>query len=174
MAYLALAYPTLTSEDFGQIQNFRKDNDDLYFKIVQPHFTFVFPVFDISENEFIREVKIKSAGFTKINFVIRCATINKDSFSDYFHTFLVPDEGYSRIVKLHDKLYSDKLKDNLRLDIDFIPHIGIGNSKDKCLCKKMVDQWNEKEFSISGAIIKLTIVKYEKEILTNIGEIEIR
>lgn len=173
MAYLVIAYPKLTSEYFDQIQNFREYNDELYFKMVQLHFTIVFPVLDISQEEFISEVKSKSAGLTIINFVIRCAIINKDSLSDYFHAFLVPDEGFSRIVKLHDKLYSEKLNGNLRLDIAFIPHINIGNSKDKNLCKKMVDKWNEKEFLISGAISKLTIAKYEKEILTNIAEIEL-
>lgn len=174
MAYLAIAYPTMTSESFDQIQNFRKDNDELYFKIIQPHFTIVFPVFDISQDEFINEVKNKSAGLTKINFVMRCATINKDSFSDYFHAFLVPDEGYSQMVRLHDKLYCEKLKDNLRLDIDYVPHIGVGNSKDKFLCKKMVDKWNEKEFSIHGTISLLTVVKYENNTVTKIEEIELK
>src|SRR5688572_27047965 len=119
MAYLALAYPELTSENFDQIQDYRKRYDERFFKVVEPHFTIVFPVFDMSQDEFIREVKYQSHGFTKFDFVLRCATINKDAFSDYFHIFLVPDEGNSRIVKLHDKLYSGKLKDNLRLDLEF-------------------------------------------------------
>ncbi|MGB9772354.1 MAG: 2'-5' RNA ligase family protein [Candidatus Kapaibacteriota bacterium] len=173
MAYLVLAYPKLTSDDFTKIQNYRKKNDELFFKIVDPHFTIVFPVFDISEDKFIEEVKQKSTNIAKFDFVIRCATINKDAFNDYFHTFLVPDEGYSKIVKLHDKLYSDKLKDYLRLDIDFIPHIGIGNSKDKNSCKKMVDEWNKKDFSISGKITHLTIVNYENDRVTKIEEIEL-
>ena len=86
----------------------------------------------------------------------------------------VPDEGYSRIVKLHDKLYSDKLKDNLRLDLDFIPLIGIGNSQDRYKCKKMVDEWNQKEFSISGRITHLTVVNYENNIVSKIEEIELK
>jgi len=114
MAYLVLAYPEITSDDFDRIQN-----------------------------------------------------------CDYFHAFLVPDEGYSNIVKLHDKLYGDKLQNNLRLDLDFVPHIGIGNSRDKYLCKKMVDEWNRKEFSISGKITLLTIVSYENDTVTKIEEIEL-
>lgn len=164
----------MTSDDFDRIQSYRKDNDELFFKVVNPHFTFVFPVFDISEEEFTREVKDKSVNLAKFNFVIRCATINKDAFSECFHTFLVPDEGYSRIVKLHDKLYSGKLKDNLRLDLEFVPHIGIGNSKDKYSCKKMVDEWNMKEFSISGGITHLTVVNYEYDAVTKIEEIKLR
>jgi hypothetical protein len=80
MAYLVLAYPELTSENFDRIQSYRKDNDDLFFNIVNPHFTIVFPVFDISEEEFTGEVKNKSAYSVKFDFVIRCATINKDAF----------------------------------------------------------------------------------------------
>lgn len=174
MAYLVLAYPELRHEDFELIQDYRKNNDELYFKIVNPHFTIVFPVFDVSQDEFINEIKQKSKDINKFDFTIRCATINKDAFNDYFHAFLVPDEGYSKFVKLHDVLYSDKLKGNLRLDLDFVPHIGIGNSKNKFSCKEMVDEWNRKEFSISGKIKYLTIVNYENDTVTKLHEIELR
>jgi hypothetical protein len=174
MAFLVLAYPTLWPEDFDTIQNFRKDNDELFFKVVKPHFTIVFPVAEVSQEEFIKEVKDKIKHVARFNFVIRCSTINKDSFRDYYHAFLVPDEGYSKIVKLHDKLYSEKLKDNLRLDIDFIPHIGIGNSQDKNLCKKMVDQWNEKDFSVRGEISHLTVVQYENNTIVEIEKLQLQ
>jgi len=174
MAYSVLAYPELRHEDFELIQDYRKNNDELYFKIVNPHFTIVFPVFDVSQDEFINEIKQNSKDINKFDFTIRCATINKDAFNDYFHAFLVPDEGYSKFVKLHDVLYSDKLKGNLRLDLDFVPHIGIGNSKNKFSCKEMVDEWNRKEFSISGKIKYLTIVNYENDTVTKLHEIELR
>jgi hypothetical protein len=98
MAYLVLAYPELRHEDFELIQDYRKNNDELYFKIVNPHFTIVFPVFDVSQDEFINEIKQNSKDINKFDFTIRCATINKDAFNDYFHAFLVPDEGYSKFV----------------------------------------------------------------------------
>jgi hypothetical protein len=146
MSYLLIAYPDLAVDDYNKIQEYRKINDPLFFNVVDPHFTFVFPVFDMGEASFISEVKDKSKEFTKVDFTICCATITKDSFSDYYYLLLVPDEGYSRIVKMHDKLYSDKLKDNLRLDIDFTPHMGIADSLDKYECKKMVDEWNANNF----------------------------
>lgn len=103
MAYLVLAYPEITSDDFDRTQNYRRNNDKLYYKVVDPHFTIVFPVFDI----------------------------------------------------------------------DFVPHIGIGNSRDKYLCKKMVDECNKKDFSISGKITHLTVVNYENDTVTKIEEIEL-
>jgi 2'-5' RNA ligase len=173
MAYLVLAYPKLNSKDFELIQNYRKEKDELYYNVVEPHFTIVFPVFDINKEDFIKEIKEKAKEVKEIDLVIRCVTINKDAFNEYFHTFMVPDEGYSKIVKLHDKLYEDKLFDNLRLDLNFVPHIGIGNSKDKFICKKMVDEWNRKDFSINGTISQLTIVKYENDKVEKIEEINL-
>lgn len=174
MAYLVVAFPELNKTDFDIIQTYREHNDTLYFNLVEPHFTIVFPVMDISESQFVEEVQYQTAGINKFNFTIRCATINKDSFSSYYHTFLVPDEGFSKFVRLHDKMYSDKLINNLRLDIDYIPHIGIGNSNDKFVCKKMVDHWNSKDFSISGKISSLTILEYKNDILTKIKKLELK
>ncbi len=174
MAYLLLAYPDIKKSDFELIQNFRKENDKLFYSVVDPHFTIVFPVFDFSENLFVKEIIEKAKDIHRIKFVIRCATINKDVFSEYFHTFLVPDEGYSKVIKLHDLLYSGKLKDNLRLDIDFVPHIGIGNSKDGFHCQQMAGEWNEKEFAIDGTISRLTIVNYESDAVTKLQEIELQ
>lgn len=170
MAYLVIAYPDLSSHHFTQLQSYRQKNDDL-FTIIEPHFTFVFPMNDIYKVDFVNEIKAKSKAFKKIDFAIRCATVHKDSFSEHFYTFLVPDEGYSSMVKLHDKLYSGNLKDNLRLDIAFVPHIRIGNSIDKNLCKQMVNDWNHTDFLISGTISKLTIVKFENNVVWNIDEV---
>ena len=38
----------------------------------------------------------------------------------------------------------------------------------------MVDEWNEKEFSISGRITHLTVVNYENNIVSKIEEIELK
>lgn len=171
MAYALISYPDLKGCDFEMIQNYRKVNDEWLYTVVKPHFTVVFPVFDIPKERFIDEIRKLSEGQAPIDFAIRCAVPNKDAFNDYYHTLLVPDEGYSRIVKLHDRFYSGLLKDNLRLDIDFIPHMGIGTSKDKFRCKEMVDELNGAELEIKGTISNLTVVEYVEDTVTNLVEI---
>lgn len=161
MSLLAIAYPKIASADFEKIQLCRQQHDSLYYNLVKTHFTLVFPVANIPEDVFLEEIGKLCSGVDKISFVLRCATLNKDSFSDYYHTFLVPDEGYSSIVKLHDKLYDGILQNQLRMDIDYVPHIGIGNSKDPLHCKKLASTWNAQPFSIAGIIDEITVVKYE-------------
>jgi hypothetical protein len=173
MALLVIAYPELSSEDFQKIQDFRR-SFDLYYSIVKPHVTFIFPTYTFNKDDFINEVISKSKDTFSIHFEIKCATVNKDSFSDYFHLLLVPDKGYSDIVKLHDKLYCDIFFKELRLDIDFKPHIGIANSYDKLMVKKWADEWNDKDFEINGRINTLTIVDFSNNVVTNLFDIKLR
>ena len=173
MKYAVISYPKISKIDFDFVQNYRKVNDPKYFSMVDPHITFVFPIPNFSESEFIDEVARQSAGTAKFDFTIRCAMINQDASGEFFHEFLVPDEGYSHIVKLHDKLYSGKFFDNLRFDIDFIPHIGIGNSENVLTCKKNIDDLNSQSLIIEGSVQVLDIVKYENDKIETVETIEL-
>ena len=171
MAFLVLAFPTLDRKDLDWIQSHRKTNDNLFYKIVDPHFTLVFPVYDKTETEFIKEVTARSKGIKKINFELRSAAGNKDELSEYYHEFLVPEKGYSDIVKLHDQLYSGELLSNLNSEIDFIPHITIGTSNEEHKCNVNVGKLNSENISIGGTIEQLTVVKYENNVVTKIIEV---
>lgn len=173
MRVAAVAYPELNEADSDSIENYRRLNDALY-DVVRTHFTLVFPVSGISVTDFINEVTRQLAGVKSFDFCLRCATISKDSFNDNYLIFLVPDEGYSNLVKFHDRLYCDKLADHLLLDLDYIPHIRIGDFIDKTQCKRMVDEWNERDFSIRGSISAVDIVSYENDIVTTIRKVQLK
>lgn len=173
MALLALAYPELCRSDYVQIQEFRKQHDELYYHVVEPHFTLVFSVGNWQAEPFIAEIRKQAEGIRSFDFCLRCATVNKDAFGDYYHTFLVPDEGYSHIVKLHDQLHSDLLFSHRRLDVDFIPHIGMGNSKDPSGCIEMVRAWNDHDFAIPGRILVLDVVSFEDKVVRTIERLSL-
>ena len=92
----------------------------------------------------------------------------KDAITEYTHTFLVPDEGYSDVVKLHDKLYIGPLASELRLDIPFIPHIGIANALEPRTFKELADDLNRQEYRIEGVIEVLDVASYENNRVTTI------
>lgn len=173
MAYLAISYPNLSQADHQWIQEYREKNDPRYFDLVEPHFTLVFPTFDIAETDFVSEIKKQSEGVQSFNFACNVATVNFDSSGSFYHEFLVPDQGYSDIVKLHDKLYSGTLAKNLRLDIDFIPHIGIGNTDESTESKQRVDTINTDGVSIAGSIDSIDIVKYENDLVQTVEKIQL-
>ena len=86
--------------------------------------------------------------------------MNNDQISEYYFLFLVPDEGHSNVVKLRQKLNSGMLNKTLSLDIDFIPHIGIGSYLDKEKCIHMVNTVNDMNIMIKGVVKSLTIISY--------------
>lgn len=173
MSLLALAYPRISDEDYQWIQEFREENDELNYQVMEPHFILVFPVFNQRPETFIEDIKSRSADHKKIDFTLRCSVMDKDAFTPYWHVFLVPDEGYSQIIKLHDNLYSVKLADELRLDIPFIPHIEIANSVDKWTCKELVDQVNYSNLEIKGVIKEINVVEYHEEKVETMEKIKL-
>jgi hypothetical protein len=112
-----------------------------------------------------------ASGVKPFDFDLKVATVNKDSTGGYYHEFLVPDAGYSDIIKLHDKLYSDLLAPYLRFDVDFIPHISIGDSEDVQTSKNRVDELNENGIAIHGRISNLDVLEYANGAVTTIEKI---
>lgn len=171
MSLLVIAYPHIENKDYKWIQEIRAKYDERYYNVVGPHFTIVFPVFNVDENAFITHISSVAKKFKEFYFVLRCAQIVKDSFSDYTDVFLVPEEGYRIFVKLHDEFYTGPIEKDLRLDIPFIPHIGVANSRDPYKCKKLADKINNNNPEIVGSINKLDIISFENNIVTTIKEI---
>ena len=167
-----VAYPTLTPADYDLIQSYRSRYNSLY-RVIEPHFTLVFSVPDIDIKPFVAEIRAQAGHFGAIPFCLRCAVINKDSFSNHYDAFLVPDEGFGRIVKLHDRLYSGLLSPHHRLDISYIPHISIANSTDAQAVKSIVDDWNANGRDIPGTIAALDVVNYENRKITTLERIDL-
>lgn len=171
MSLLVLAYPEIEKKDYEWIQSIRKVYDERYYKIAEPHFTLVFPLFDLEEKKLIDHVSMVAKKFKEFYFVLRCAQIVKDSFSEYTDVFLIPEEGYRIFIKLHDELYTGILKNELRLDIPFIPHVGIGNNLSAAKCKILADDINRNSPEIVGSVNKLDIVSFENNKVNTIKKI---
>lgn len=173
MALLVVAYPKFKPEDFEFIQEYRKQNDKLYYEVVDPHITLVFSINDIPEDKFIAEVEKQARAFGAFEAVFRVATINQDDGRKFFHEFLVPDQGYSNIVKLHDKLYAGLFRKHWRYDIDYIPHIGIGNSDNVEESKARIDRLNQDGIEVACTLNTLDVIRYENDKVETIRTFEL-
>jgi len=171
MSLLVLAYPLFSAADFRAIQDFRRTHDRRYYSVVAPHVALVYPVSDMEPSAFAAEIRDRLGATRAINFVLRYAALNIDAFEDLTHVFLIPEEGAGSFVRLHDRLYAGKLLPQRRLDIDYIPHVGVGNSRDRAECLRLVEQWNERPFEIRGSVSALDIVTYENNSVTTIDRV---
>jgi hypothetical protein len=76
-------------------------------------------------------------------------------------------------VRLHDRFYTGILASELRLDIPFIPHIGIANDLDPQVCKTIVDHLNAMDFETCGKVQRLDVIWYEKNQVGTITQFEL-
>jgi hypothetical protein len=173
MALLVVAYPKLDQKYYDWIQEYRSKNDSRYFNLVEPHISLVFAIDTMDKDEFISEVKKHVDGVQPFDFDMNVATINQNNDGKFYHEFLVPDKGNSDIVKLHDKLYSGLFKPFHRFDIDFIPHIGIGNSDDAAESKSRIDELNEKGVSITGHVDAVSVIEYKDNKIKTVEKISL-
>ncbi|MEM7112547.1 MAG: 2'-5' RNA ligase family protein [Chloroflexota bacterium] len=155
--HFVLAFPKLITADFKWIQTIRAEYDK-QFSLVEPHFTLVFGTTAVSSTQLTNHVQQQFATTPPFRFVCRCATVVKDSFGPDTYTFLLPDEGNSQLIKLHDQLYTGILHGELRLDIPYLPHITIGSFAEPMESKQLADQLNHEGFEIVGAIESVQIV----------------
>lgn len=162
MAHLAIAYPSIAQNDHAWIQSIRQQHDPNY-ALVAPHFTLVFHVLTQTAASFGEHLRSHLQDQPPITFVLCCALVVKDALSDHTHTFLVPDQGFGDLVKLHDKLYTGILASELRLDIPYIPHITVATSPDASLCKHIADEINQQHINITGTIAAIDLIHVAKD-----------
>jgi hypothetical protein len=171
MALAVLNYPTLSDDDFDWIQSVRRGHDRLYYDVVDPYMSFVFPLDGVEPSTLIGHVREQAESASPFEVVFRCAILGDPDFEDHAHAFLVPDEGFSDSVRLHDRLYTGPLADFLRLDLPFLPHIGIANTPQPEECKEIVDRLNAENVEIRGRVEGLDVVKYEGDSVQTIEHV---
>lgn len=174
MSLIVISYPKINRQDFEWIQSIRKKYDELYFNVIKPHFTFIFPVESADDKKIISHLKKMITRQHEIEFNLSKTIINKDVFNNYWHIFLVPAKGEKEIMKLHDKLYTGILAPELRKDIPFIPHLGIANGKNKNKCLALEKRLSKNTISINGKINEINICRYENNKITTITKIRLK
>lgn len=165
-----LAYPTLTTPDKKLIDAFRVQHDLRSAGMVEAHFTMVFGATVIDTWRYIDHIKGIAGTVPPIQFHCRYAMLGADDIDETAYVFLVPDEGYSKLSLLHDRLYSGLLAPLLRLDLQYVPHITIGTCPVRHEAKRLCDDLNARGVSIAGKVETLTVAAMVDGKIENLEE----
>jgi len=174
MALLAASFPVLSPRDFDWIQQLRAEHDRDNYDLIDPHLTLVFPAEGIMEGDFFGHIEAVSDRYAIIPFILRGAVVFKGSFDDHWYLFLVPEEGFTDLVKLHDALYTGLLEEELRADIPYIPHITVGVSDNADVCRGIADNINEARITIKGQLATIDILRLEDRKIHRISTAHLR
>jgi 2'-5' RNA ligase len=173
-ALYTIAYPFLNESDRLWIESFRSAHDRSKQKVIAAHFTLVFGTTEVSVGSYQSHVESVVRATSSIRFCFRYAMVCADQHNDSAYIFLVPDEGYAAISKLHDLFYTGPLTSSLRLAFPYIPHITIGYLPSQQEAKRLCDVVNEQNLEIAGVINAITIGSIKDGTFGNVARYSLR
>lgn len=171
--HYALCYPSLREADDELIAEFRQKHDARYRGVVAHHFTIGFGIDSLTATDYLDHVRRQARAQRPIRFVCRYAMLGRDDIDfQEFYVFLVPDEGFSEISRLHDRLYTGPFAPFHRTEIPFIPHIGIATNPNAAVIKTLCDELNDRNLHIEGSLNAITVASYDGRVITDLERIE--
>jgi len=173
-ALYTIAYPFLNESDRLWIESFRAAHDRSKQKVIAAHFTLVFGAAVVPVDRYQSHIESVVQGTSVIRFCFRYAMVCADQHNDSAYVFLVPDEGYSAISKLHDLLYTGPLESSLRLAFPYIPHITVGYLPSQLEAKRLCDILNEQNLEIAGVINTITVGSIKDGTFGNVARYSLR
>ena len=111
-------------KNMNLIQKVRNKYDRL-FNLVEPHITLAFPFKNEMSNE---ELILKLSELLKAYAPFQ-VTFKGISISDDNYIFLKCAEGEEVIYKLHDEIYEKIIPTHFKKEINYIPHITLGQAE---------------------------------------------
>jgi 2'-5' RNA ligase len=136
-----------------------------------PYFTLVFPGAQMEPVAFAGLVRARAETLPRIRFHLRSALVVPEHTVHRFHVFLIPDEGFGAILRLHDRLHAGPLEACLRPDTPYLPHVTVATTADYALARKIAAGINAEPFDIAGSIEALQVEVRDGQTVRLISEI---
>ena len=136
-----------------------------------PYFTLVFPGVDLPPREFAAEVRSRVADVPRIRFHLRSALVAPEALVRRYHVFLIPDEGFAAILKLHDALHAGPMEAALRPEMPYLPHITVATTADYTAARRIALSLNDAGIDIPGAIETLVVEHRTGEVIKQVAEV---
>lgn len=138
-----------------------------------PYFTLVFGNLDLELATFTKAVQANVKDIHAIRFRLRSALVVPEPTVRRFHVFLIPDEGFSAILRLHDALHAGPIKAALRRDSPYLPHITVATTSDYDTARNLAFSLNQGVIDIHGHIDALQVESRTGEVIKPVAEVSL-
>lgn len=136
-----------------------------------PYFTLVFPGADMTPAAFAAQIRKNAHDIHRIRFHLRSALVAPEPMVGRFHVFLIPDEGFGAILRLHDALHVGPIEAALRRETPYLPHITVATTTDYAEARKVARALNMGEIDVSGHIDALQVERRDGEVIKEFAEV---
>jgi hypothetical protein len=121
-----------------------------------PSFTLVFPGAEAAD-EVVKHVAGICTATPRIRFCLRSAMIVPEAKMGCFHVFLVPDEGFGAVIRLHDRLHTGPLACCWRPELPYIPHVTVASTREIGRARQIMATLNAQGLALVGRIDEIEV-----------------
>ncbi|HVT70046.1 MAG TPA: 2'-5' RNA ligase family protein [Trebonia sp.] len=139
-----------------------------------PYFTLVFAGADLPPADFAKAIRANARDFHPVRFRLRSALVVPEPVVRRYHVFLVPDEGFAAILKLHDGLHRGPIKPALRQDTAYLPHITVATASDYQTARDLALSLNRGDIDIPGRIDALQVERRTGDVIKTVAEVPLK
>lgn len=136
-----------------------------------PYFTLVFPGVALEPRDFVATIRANAEEIPRIRFRLRSALVVPEHTVARFHVFLIPDEGFGAILRLHDLLHQGPIETAMRPETPYLPHITVATTSTHHEARKVAQALNQGGIDIHGHIDALQVEHRVGEVIKEIAEI---
>lgn len=154
-----LAFPHWSEPDRAFVEQLRREHEPRFSDRVAAHFTLAFGCTGVPEADYRAHVRQVAQAAPPLAFCFRWAMLGADALDETAYAYLVPDEGFSALSRLHAALYRGPLAPFLRLDIPFVPHITVCSTPLPAEAKALCDALNRRGLQVAGEVRELSVCR---------------
>lgn len=134
------------------IDELRQKYDSLH-NLIPPHITLVFPFRShISTEDLITHIKEAIIPIRPFELILQGITGNQNQY-----LFLNVKKGNDEMIKLHDRLYTGILEQNLNRNVSYLPHMTVGRIHNKEQFVKVIDVTKDFNYKFSTIISQISV-----------------
>ncbi len=153
--------PKLTPTDRGWVDSVRSRHLAREQLSVEPHVTLVFPCDEVDRPEIRSHLAVVAAESGPFDVALRAAVLLPDPFTGEFVVALVPDEGNSRLLRLHDRLYTGPFTQHQPVGVPFVPHLTLARMTASAAARALADDVNGGEPDLRTRVTDLVLMRLQ-------------
>lgn len=161
MSLAVIAIPELLPDDIELLHDLRAHNGVQTNGLELPFLIVVDPTDDVDAFPLIEHVRAIAGAVGSFTFSLRCAVPMLDPERGRASVGLVPERGLADLVRVRSMLYEGALREALRLDVPFIPHVSVGEFDDPKRAKRLADRLNDDRPAVLGALRELAVIRVD-------------
>jgi 2'-5' RNA ligase len=166
MPLAIVTFPEIPADERVWIEELRKTHLSAPEADVAPHVTLVFPA-EIANDENLLMHMFGACGSTQpIDARFCIAAPMADPLNGGWTVQLLPDQGLSKLMRLHNFLYTGPIAEHLNLDVPYVPHLTLARTATGPQANALCEELNSNVIEVEARFSTVDILAIDGDTVT--------